>query len=46
SGSLENTKSNTESNIVLNSQGIKEHACEILEGGTEAFKKRECKYGI
>jgi hypothetical protein len=32
--------------VVLDSQGIKEHTCEILEGGTEAFKKRENKYGI
>ena len=32
--------------IVLNSQGIREHTCEILEGGTEAFKKRENKYAI
>ncbi len=47
SGSLENTKpSNNEKNIVLNSQGIKEHVCEVLEGGVEAFKKREDKYGI
>ena len=47
SGSAENTKEkNTKENIILNSQGIREHLCEILEGGTEAFKKRENKYGI
>ncbi len=47
SGSLENTISkNSETDIVLKSQGIREHACEILEGGTEAFKKRENKYAI
>lgn len=47
SGSLENTKlKNIQQSVVLNSQGIKEHTCEILEGGTEAFKKRENKYGI
>lgn len=47
SGSLENTRpNNNQQNIVLNSQGIKEHVCEILEGGVEAFKKREDKYGI
>ena len=46
-GSLENTiLKNSEINIVLKSQGIREHACEILEGGTEAFKKRENKYAI
>jgi len=47
SGSLENTKSKDESlGIVLQSQGIREHVCELLEGGTEAFKKRENKYAI
>ncbi|MDQ6987016.1 MAG: hypothetical protein Q9M25_04345, partial [Mariprofundaceae bacterium] len=46
-GSLENTKSkDAKTDIVLQSQGIREHACEILEGGTEAFKKRENKYAI
>ncbi|MCK4842050.1 MAG: hypothetical protein KAT04_09215 [Methylococcales bacterium] len=47
SGSLENTiVKNSTIDIVLNSQGIREHTCEILEGGTEAFKKRENKYAI
>ena len=27
-------------------QGIKEHVCDILEGGNEAFKQREKKYAI
>ena len=46
-GSLENTKpKNKKENIILESQGIREHVCEILEGGVEAFKKREQKYGI
>ena len=46
-GSLENTKSKDENiDIVLQSQGVREHVCEILEGGTEAFKKRENKYTI
>lgn len=46
-GSLENTfPKNKQENIVLMSQGIREHVCEILEGGTEAFKKRENKYAI
>lgn len=31
---------------VLLQQGIKEHACDILEGGDEAFKQRERKYAI
>lgn len=46
-GSLENTKPKDENaSIVLQSQGIREHVCEVLEGGTEAFKKRENKYAI
>lgn len=31
---------------VLEAQGIREHVCEILEGGEEAFQKRESKYGL
>mgnify|MGYP001159217804 CR=1 FL=1 len=31
---------------VLYQQGIKEHVCDILEGGNEAFKQRERKYAI
>jgi predicted ATP-dependent endonuclease of OLD family len=46
-GSLENTFQKDNSNkIVLESQGIREHVCEILEGGKEAFEKREEKYGF
>ena len=47
SGSLENTKDydNTIPNI-LDSQGIREHACDILEGGKSAFEERENKYRI
>ena len=32
--------------VLLFSKGIKEHVCEILEGGEEAFQKRERKYGF
>ena len=32
--------------IVLYSQGIREHVCDILEGGRDAFEKREQKYGF
>ncbi len=47
SGSLENTIEKDKSNkIILESQGIREHVCEILEGGKEAFEKRENKYGF
>ncbi len=46
-GALENTKTkDTTIDIVLESQGIREHVCEILEGGKEAFEKREQKYGF
>ncbi len=47
SGSIENTMPKDQQiDIVLESQGIREHVCEILEGGTDAFKKRENKYAI
>lgn len=31
---------------ILYRKGIRQHVCEILEGGKEAFKKREQKYGF
>ncbi|MCQ2285179.1 MAG: ATP-binding protein, partial [Bacteroidales bacterium] len=47
SGSLEASWGKTSTTgPVLESQGIREHVCEILEGGEEAFKKRESKYGL
>lgn len=46
-GALESTMSrNPEEDIVLYSQGIREHVCDILEGGRDAFEKREQKYGF
>lgn len=46
-GSLENSKDkNACVGSILESQGIREHVCEILEGGKEAFEKREKKYGF
>lgn len=46
-GSLEMTKEKDNSiPEILFSQGIRQHVCEILEGGFEAFKKRELKYDI
>jgi predicted ATP-dependent endonuclease of OLD family len=46
-GALENSFKNTSQHIsVLESQGIREHVCEILEGGEIAFKKREKKYNL
>ncbi len=48
-GALENTLQrdfHSEVTDILDSQGIREHVCEILEGGMEAFQKREQKYSI
>ena len=45
-GSLEHTMKKNQSNITLSSQGIREHVCEVLEGGDEAFKKRERQYAF
>ena len=46
-GSLENTNpKDPEKHMILESQGIREHVCEILEGGKEAFEGREKKYGF
>ena len=47
SGSLEHNFKPilTESDPLLR-QGIREHVCDILEGGEEAFEKREQKYGL
>ena len=47
SGSLENTAALIDTKeCILDKQGIREHVCEILEGGKEAFEKRERKYGF
>ena len=46
SGSLENTFKDDSSIIALEKQGIREHVCLILEGGKDAFEKREKKYGF
>ncbi len=47
SGALENSRpKDSACTTVLESQGIREHVCEILEGGEDAFKKRESKYGF
>lgn len=47
SGSLEDSEpKNRLCNTVLEAQGIREHVCEILEGGEDAFRHRESKYGL
>lgn len=47
SGALEHnfSRNTRESNLLLQ-QGIREHVCDILEGGEIAFEKREQKYGF
>lgn len=47
-GSLENSKERTgnESIPMLDRCGIREHVCDILEGGEHAFRDRENKYGF
>lgn len=46
-GAIENTKEydKTEKDL-LKSMGIREHIADIVEGGKDAFKKREVKYGF
>lgn len=47
SGSLEDSQyRNEKSPTTLGRFGIREHACEILDGGEEAFQKRRDKYKI
>lgn len=49
-GAIENTFKLSELKArevgVLDSMGVREHIAELLEGGKEAFKKREEKYGF
>jgi len=46
-GSIENTRLKDDKiQSILDSQGIREHVCDILEGGTTAFINRERKYAI
>lgn len=46
SGSLENTFRSAGTPGILNQMGIKEHVCEILEGGEAAFIEREKRYSL
>jgi ABC-type cobalamin/Fe3+-siderophores transport system ATPase subunit len=46
-GSLEHSQDrDNASPTILGRSGIREHACEILDGGEEAFRKRREKYKI
>lgn len=42
---IEDTFENKECDTILLSKGVREHICEILEGGNIAFQIREKKYG-
>jgi ABC-type cobalamin/Fe3+-siderophores transport system ATPase subunit/predicted transcriptional regulator len=44
SGAIECSFTDAEVTTVLESRGIREHVCHVLEGGEEAFRKREEKY--
>lgn len=46
SGSLECSFEDDDQIGVLYKKGIRQHVCEILEGGMTAFKERELKYGL
>ncbi|WP_298971394.1 hypothetical protein [uncultured Psychrobacter sp.] len=46
-GALEDSRSlDNDQEFELNKMGTKEHVCDILEGGKDAFKKRELKYNL
>ncbi|MCK4751868.1 MAG: hypothetical protein KAS75_00375, partial [Planctomycetes bacterium] len=46
SGALEDKFEDMTKKGILYQKGIRNHVCEILEGGEDAFKKREQKYSI
>lgn len=45
-GPIENSFRDMGKRGILNQMGIREHICEVLEGGKEAFQMRERKYGF
>lgn len=46
SGSLEHSRTRKDASVVFDRCGIREHACDILDGGEEAFRKRQEKYKL
>ncbi len=46
SGSLECCFEENDKKGILYKMGIRDHVCEILEGGKDAFENREKKYGF
>ncbi|RDL20458.1 TrlF family AAA-like ATPase [Serratia fonticola] len=45
-GCLENSFEKISGKPLLTSMGIRQHVCDILEGGQDAFREREVKYGL
>lgn len=45
-GSLEQSTPARKADYILDTGGVREHACEILDGGEEAFRKRRDKYNL
>ena len=45
-GALESVVKDEDSQFILQKHSIKEHVCDILEGGQIAFLKRESKYDL
>lgn len=45
-GSIEHSFVDEDKEGILLTRGIRQHVCDILEGGQEAFEKRENKYGF
>lgn len=45
-GPIEMSFIDTDIKNELYSQGVREHVCDILEGGEEGFETRELKYGF
>ena len=45
-GPLEFSFEDSSQQSVLQQRGIKQHVCDILEGGDEAFRHREQKYAM
>lgn len=46
SGPIEESFVDTTEKSELYSHGIREHVCDILEGGEDAFETRERRYGF
>jgi ABC-type cobalamin/Fe3+-siderophores transport system ATPase subunit len=45
-GSIEHSFTNQDKSGILFQSGIRQHVCDVLEGGEDAFEKREVKYGL